>query len=408
MKKILFVMLASFILAGLAVAGHQGEIAVQECTTCHTSNLVTEHGGFASEPCWRCHDSGYVCITNTIDMGKQGEPVSCTDCHGGSCIPREPHIEQHASYMADWMNMSGVEPGAAPLWAQVTDFTGVDLSTSQYQLCFKCHSSYSFGEVPNGVTNYVGPSGTNLTDQAMEFNPANKSAHPVEATLNNQTGSYGPKGLRISQMKSPWTNVGNQKLQCSDCHEKNTDSQPDAKFLLKGPAQYWPRNGTNNELWTLYDLKENRNNWKNDLFCANCHTLSNNGKFFNEVHDKGDHNSDQYPDIDSIPNSQKYPGPPCVMCHVAVPHGCKQSRLIVYTKDVEPYNYRNTGVTERDKGFAKYHGGLMGTMTGFKKSTNPDNYDKDNCYIPENENYDGKRSPRWGCGDHEDNRMSYD
>jgi len=402
MKRIAFVILASLIIAGHALAGHQGKTDVQDCTTCHISNLVAEHGGFIAESCWRCHDSSDPKVIAVINHGLD-VAVSCSDCHDGL-----PHIEKHGSYMSDWGNYWGVEPVPTALWTQVAGFSERRPASSQYQLCFKCHSSYSFGVVPGGVTNYVGPSGTNLTDQAMEFNPANKSAHPVEATLNNQTGSYGPKGLGISQMKSPWTNVGNQKLQCSDCHEKNTDGQPDAKFLLKGPAQYWPRNGTNNELWTLYDLKANQNNWKNDLFCANCHTLNNGKDFFNKVHDKGDHNSDQYPDIDSIPNSQKYPGPPCVMCHVAVPHGCKQSRLIVYTDDVEPYNYRNTGVTERDKGFAKYHNGLMGTMAGFKKTSNPDNYDKDECYIPETENYDGKRAPRWGCSHHEDNRMSYD
>lgn len=268
------------------------------------------------------------------------------------------------------MDNWGVEPGAAALWTQATNFTVQDPATSQYQVCFKCHSYYSFGSLPGGVTNLIGPSGDKLTDQAMEFNPANRSAHPVMVTLNGMTGSYAPKALSAGAMKDPWKTVGNQKMSCGDCHEKPTDGRPDAKFLLKGLAKYWPVNASG-KLWNLYDLKANRNNWKNDLFCANCHTLYS-GKFMNKTHDKGDHSSDSY---------LGYPGAPCVMCHVAVPHGSKHSRLIAYKSDLQPRQYQDYAVIQ-----------------GFKK-TSASNYDKENCWIPD---------AKWGCEDHEDKKMSYD
>lgn len=407
MKRFLLIIFILIILGAPAFAGHQG-IALQECTNCHIPNLITQHGGFSSTACWSCHSSTDINVINTI---ARGGTVYCSDCHGVAT-----HTEKHSTYMLGWTGYPGVEPGSAPLWTQVTNFTLIDPATKEYQVCFKCHSYYAFGELPDGVTNIVGPSGFNLTDQAMEFNPANKSAHPVEVSLNNQTGSYSPKPLSGSQMLYPWnSNVGYQNMQCSDCHEVNLNGDPAAPqganslFPLKGTGKYWPRNNTNGQLWTLYDLKANRNNWKNDLFCANCHSLYSGGNFKNKVHDKGDHNNKSYPKIDSISDSQKYQGAPCVMCHVSVPHGSKHSRLIVYKDDPFPYNYKNTGTTGPDKTFSMYHDGMMGVMTGYKKSASPSNYDKKNCYIPKTETYGGQSGqPRWGCGDHESRDMTYD
>lgn len=396
-----------------AFAGHRG-IPLTECTVCHTPNLVNEHGGFSSTACWKCHASMEQNVMDTIDRGTSGQPVYCADCHG-----TETHTAKHVSYISEWMIYSGVEPAGAPLWTQITSFSAADPAQKQYQVCLACHSYYAFGAVPHGVTGMVGPSGYNLTDQAMEFNPANKSAHPVWATLNSMTGSYAPRALAAAQMSSLWKNVGNQLINCSDCHEVSSTTGPHGsayQFALKGTRKYWPRNKTNGLLWTLYDLKNNRNNWNSDLFCANCHTLFSGGKFMNKVHDDGNHTGNdkwpkisKYPNGASIPESEKYIGVPCVMCHVTIPHGAKRSRFIVYKDEPFPYNYRNVKTTGPDKSFSSFHGGLMGVMTGYKKSSNPSNYDEIYCYIPKNETYPGQSGqPRWGCDDHEDNRMAYD
>lgn len=413
---IIFILFIFVIFGAPAFAGHQG-IALQECTNCHIPNLITQHGGFSGADCAKCHSSTNINVINTI---ARGGTVYCSDCHGTAT-----HTDKHAAYFSGgtgWTAYPGVEPGSAALWTQVTNFTLIDPATKEYQVCFKCHSYYAFGELENGVTDIVGPSGFNLTDQAMEFNPANKSAHPVEVTLNNMTGSYAQKALSSAQMLYPWnSNVGYQNMQCSDCHEVNPKGDPAAPqganslFPLKGTGKYWPRNKTNGLLWTLYDLKANKNNWKNDLFCVNCHPLYN-GKFFNKVHDDGHHNEgkswpdiSKYPNGSSIPSSEKYVGAPCVMCHVAVPHGSKHSRLIAYKDDVFPYNYKNTVTTGPDKSFSAYHDGMMGVLTGYKKSTNPTNYDEKNCYIPKTETYGGQSGqPRWGCGDHDSKSLTYD
>lgn len=416
MKRLLLIVIVSLIFSTVAFAGHQG-IYTGNCVNCHIPNLITQHGGFNGTDCAICHSSQDATVMATISKGIGGGIISCADCHGLAT-----HTQKHGTYFQGWTAYPGVVPVRDPnagAWTQGTGFTYLpntdpyNKPAAQYQVCYACHSYYSLGPSPNGdgVYDIVGPSGFNLTDQAMEFNPKNKSAHPVEATLNNQTGSYTPKALASSQMLFPWTQVGNQILNCSHCHEVGNVTGPQGssyQFTLNGTRKYWPRNKTNGRLWTLGDLKNNQNNWKGDLFCANCHTLYN-GNFMNKVHDKGDHNDDLYPDIGNIPDSEKYRGAPCVMCHLAIPHGAKRSRFIVYYDEPYPYQYKNTVTTGPDKWFSSYHNGMMGTMTGFKKSASPGNYDKKNCYIPKTETYGGQSGqPRWGCGDHESKDMTYD
>jgi len=353
-------------LASVAMAGHQGEIGDMKCTTCHDANLVNEHGGFDSFSCWRCHASQDPIVMDTIAAGKVGYIVLCSNCHGET-----GHLEKHDLYLSQWMEYSGVMPGPAGKWTQVTDFTLVDPAAREYQLCLKCHSANVFGIVPDGITEYIGPSGDPLTDQAMEFNPANKAAHPVEVPSSQQIGSSSPRSLVAGQLKAPWnTAVGNQTMDCGDCH--GVDDQ--ARFLLKdidGSATrvYWPERPDGN-LWTLRDVASNRNDWQNKLFCVNCHPIkSSRGGFMNGTHGESDHYEDSN-------------GGPCVICHSAVPHGSKRSRFIVYADEPAPYNYKgNTAV-----------------IRGFKKATRPGDYDEENCYFPD----------RSGCSDHEDRKLTYD
>lgn len=343
MKRFLLITFILIILGAPAFAGHQG-IPPQGCTKCHIPNLIAQHGGFSSADCGKCHSSTDINVINTI---ARGGTVYCADCHGTAT-----HTQKHSTYMLGWTGYPGLEPGSAPLWTQVTSFTVKDPAEKEYQVCFKCHSYYAFGELPNGVTYMVGPSGLNLTDQAMEFNPNNKSAHPVEVTLNNMTGSYAPKALKSSQMSYPWTQVGNQQIQCSDCHEVNNVMGPQGstyQFALKGTGKYWPTKSDGKTLWKLSSTDGNDSN----LFCKNCHPLYSSSRWLNNVHADGDH--------DNLL---------CVNCHVAVPHGSKRSRLIAYASDPAPYNYNN-----------------MAKMTQFKKSAG--SYSESNC--------------KAGCEDHGSN-----
>jgi len=121
--------------------------------------------------------------------------------------------------------------------------------------------------------------------------------------------------------------------------------------MLAGNAKLWPVNAFN-QLWSLADIKNNTNNWQNDLFCVNCHPMSPAGIFPNNVHDKPEHQ------LASVK---------CITCHVTVPHGAKRSRLIGYDTDIPPYNYNGTGTYEK----------LV--ITGFQKGATPFSYQLQSC-----------------------------
>lgn len=309
--------------------------------------------------------------------------AECSDCHNPHAASSGLHTLQ-TNLVSNVINgVWGLEPVDGAKWTQPTNLTRIDPATKEYQICFKCHSYYGLGITNNGVTTNIGPSGTNITDQAMELNVNNYSAHPVKVGSNGQTGSYTPKALSTVQMLTSWNSVGSQTMYCSDCHGNDAVTSAtvpqgphgsNRKFMLQGSsskpnAQYWPTNSGGIALWTLQDVSNNLNNWSTNLFCVNCHPLYSGGTWKNNVHSTGDHQQNNI-----------Y----CISCHVVIPHGSTRSRLIGYSSDVSPYNYNGTG-TQR----------LI--LNGFKKASTPNNYSKTNCY-----------STNAACGDHSGNGGGYD
>ena len=149
-------------------------------------------------------------------------------------------------------------------------------------------------------------------------------------------------------------------MYCSDCHgndQQTSATVPQgphgstAKYMLTGSGKYWPANASGS-LWSLDDIVNNKSNWQNDLFCANCHPMFDGLQFSDNVHGATQH---QGADVK------------CITCHVTVPHGSKRSRLIGYASDVQPYNY--SGADTYDK--------LV--ITGFQKAGGPTSYQKSNC-----------------------------
>lgn len=349
MKRFLGVLIACFTFAGQAVAGHYAAVGQGNCSYCHKVNLVTQHGGFDAGVCQKCHNSAAAAVFATISSGKAGLPYACSNCHGASS-----HIQKHPDYMTNYGTYKGVAPnGTTAAMAQVASFTVVNPAQMQYQLCYKCHSSYTLGQLTNGVSGIVGPSGTNLTDQAMEYNVANKSAHPIQASLNGQTGSYAPKALLASQMTATWNKVGTQVMLCSDCHVPGSTG----KFMLISGTT-WPTR-PDGKLWGLNDIGSSTSNWQSALLCAKCHPIKGSG-WYNNVHGEGDHS-----------------GVACVACHATVPHGLNRSRLIGYASDPAPYTYTDATGTKAQK------------LNGFRKASSPNSYSERNCYSTASQ-----------CGDH--------
>lgn len=327
--------------------------------------------------------------------------AECVDCHNPHRATNSPARVGTASWYPTTvdstsnltaksgalLNVTGVEPGTASIWTVPTTFTTYESAAKEYQICFKCHSYWALRD-GDGITTYTTASGATVTDQSMEFNPNNKSAHPVVVGLSSQTGSYAPKPLTASRMSAPWaTNLGTQTMYCSDCHGANSENTTDPRgphgsnqnFMLKGTGQYWPAR-PGGVLWTLGDIYYNRNSWSTQLFCKNCHPMISGTSFISQVHrDDDDHYEKNY-----TFDGYTYGGAPCIACHLAVPHGGKRSRFIVYYTDPAPYNYKgNTAI-----------------IRGFKKTTSG-SYDDPNCYFPDN-------AGGSGCDHHNDNASGYD
>lgn len=284
--------------------------------------------------------------------------AECVDCHNPHAIGISGSVHKTpGNEVSDAIkNVWGVEPSWPSLWSQPRMFivrrppAYPDGAVYEYQICFKCHSFYGLGSLLTPVSTIIGPSGVHITDQAWEFNPNNGSAHPVAASLNSQTGSLMPRALTASQMSFPWIGIGSQTMYCSDCHGADNEDSGGAKgphgssrkFMLKGRGQYWPTRPDGSSLWRLNAGDGSDIN----LFCKNCHPLYDPAGWKNNVHSSANHNNLE-----------------CVVCHVAVPHGYKNQRLIGYAADPMPYNYNNNSLK----------------IMGFTKAFTPTGYTKTNC-----------------------------
>jgi hypothetical protein len=86
----------------------------------------------------------------------------------------------------------------------------------EYQLCLKCHSSYT--QLPSNAG--YQPS-QYLLDKAVEFNPLNASTHPVEGPGSNRTLKMSDSLSGDSPYKL-WTFTASSTIRCTNCHANNS------------------------------------------------------------------------------------------------------------------------------------------------------------------------------------------
>jgi hypothetical protein len=125
--------------------------------------------------------------------------------------------------------------GAAGTPPSFTFLAGADTLTgpvTEYQLCFKCHSSWT--TQPTGQT-----------DLALALNPANPSYHPVEAAGVDA-------GIWPTSFTPGWT--ASSLTACGDCHGSDQGTRAPHgsiyRYILRAPytAATTPRTMTSNEL----------------------------------------------------------------------------------------------------------------------------------------------------------------
>lgn len=146
------------------------------------------------------HSAGTFSVHSDAETASQlgilNRHVNCNDCHNVHESQREKRELFSNRVSGALRGVPGVEPlnGGAGL---PPSYTEVYAAGREYQICFKCHSSYV--KMP--------PAG--MTDYAIKFNPANSSYHPVETRGKN-------RGIKSVAFVNGW----NQKatMYCSDCH----------------------------------------------------------------------------------------------------------------------------------------------------------------------------------------------
>ncbi|MBC7093783.1 hypothetical protein H5T53_07255 [Candidatus Bipolaricaulota bacterium] len=278
--------------------------------------------------------SGYVYHSNTenyANMPLASRHAECVDCH-------DPH-------QADRDDGSIAAPGARKPIAGVSglwiDFTGTSWDSwpppsnqyglirgidYQYQLCFKCHSFYSYGNNPPASPSGGFPE----TDQAKEFNEKNPAYHAVageskipmyDSNNDNTPDTY------YGAYKSPWT--ATSRLYCTDCHAFTfTDSYGNLKsskgphgsdipFILERP-------------W-IPDTSQSNATGKpgtSDHLCFKCHEY----EYYTDNGTPSVTARSKFSD-GSTPNLHrkvtKHARAGCAACHGAIPHGYKRRGNLV-------------------------------------------------------------------------------
>jgi predicted CXXCH cytochrome family protein len=322
------------------------------CFQCHgsvplsgTKNLAAEFAkrpGFGhtleSSTSTIVHDAKEVTSSPTNFSGTRRH-VDCSDCHNPHAAAGTTHVEgaTNSGQIPANSILSGVTGVQAPNPALGTVLpmptiaqTGYTVTTPvvyEYQICFKCHSSYAYGTTPPPA-----PSGGNQTDVVSEFNPSNRSYHPVWGA------PHLSRGTAQSQLKTPWAGItAATRMYCSDCHGNNVTTAGAVRGPHGSTGQYLLRYA--DSTWNTTGPTLSSNNG----FCSNCHGNLTNSSYTN-VHTLGEHQSVS-----------------CQVCHSVVPHGLFRYGMIVLTTD--PLPYRSS----------------VARIRTFTAATSPTSYQKSNC-----------------------------
>ncbi len=220
----------------------------QVCFNCHTTNnpygATNVQPAFTSPPL-NSATAFYKHSVNQVNGIHQGgeqasgrfgggnRHIECEDCH-------EPHEATRGAASPPFLQrVMNFVSGVDPIWSGAgapAGYTWFSQADREYQVCFKCHSSYTAlpGYTPdgwngsslvaNGLRKLTNTSATQIRDSrdlAQEFNPNNASFHPVAAQGRNQS-------ISAASFVNGWSQTS--LTYCSDCH-----NNPNAGTQSSGP-----------------------------------------------------------------------------------------------------------------------------------------------------------------------------
>jgi predicted CXXCH cytochrome family protein len=283
------------------------------------------------------HDATEV-RTSPSNFSGSRRHVDCADCHNPHGASSGLHTAGSNQVAAGVLaGVDGVEPSSYPAAlpltgtypmtaASQTAYSVTAAAAREYQICFKCHTSYAFGASPP-----TAPSGGPGTDVAAEVNPNNRSYHPV----------VGAPHLRVaaSNLVAPWnTTTSATRMYCTDCHGNNEATSATVPQGAHGSSNAYMLRFASATWSTTAPTLSSPNG-----FCFNCHSAST-IRSTNRVHGVGNHQSR-----------------PCQACHAATPHGSFRPALIALTTDPQPYN---NGASR---------------LVAFTQASTPSGYQMSNC-----------------------------
>jgi predicted CXXCH cytochrome family protein len=202
----------------------------------------------------------------------------CTDCHNPHSDSATPSVQSPIG--TAWTpsgRMTGVSAvkvtynptTQAPVYQFLDGVT--NKATAEYQLCMKCHSSYTTLPSNTGF-----PESQYLLDAAVEFNPAGKSMHPVEGPGKNQTAAMGLSLSGASTYKL-WDGTTAQTIRCTQCHASSTMVLGQGGGQTAAPHAVVKNAVANYGVLTLpYNRSDSTVNFAEAQYalCFSCHTNS--------------------------------------------------------------------------------------------------------------------------------------
>jgi len=267
------------------------------CLNCHNGNVASKD----MEPLFDYlsrHDVKGVYASHTPARENPGDPAretstnlglnrhaECVDCHNPHGVRNGNHeiggINGNiigANSLGGW----GVKPDTWPVAGEkALSYLEVDFTTLapggdnlEGYLCIKCHSYYAYGDIPPSVPSGNADGSYVLESDATEdFNPNNKSFHPVfDQGMNRPPSTANPNwpanglGLTNTFRYVDWPELGGRtdwyrvthdsRMTCTDCHGTGLSTDP------QGP------HGSDNR-WILRNNETGIGSFAN--FCYNCH-----------------------------------------------------------------------------------------------------------------------------------------
>ncbi|RPF42479.1 putative CXXCH cytochrome family protein [Thermodesulfitimonas autotrophica] len=309
-----------------------------ECLRCHNSSKVLGAPDIKSDLLLAAASHPTLTVTgahqNTEDYTKlQKRHAECADCHDVHVATKDNAIKGVSGAIPDYTKAS--------LWSIPNSYTFTKEITHEYELCFKCHSFFSYGSTPP-----TSPSGGfTETDPSVEFNPNNPSYHAVIGESKIATYQYGGQTYYYGKLTGGWS--ATSPMKCTDCHGspsgvRGPHGSPNA-FILKAPWD--PNTDDSGKYGTGGGLVSGGTS---SHVCFKCHdydfyakeTYGNNEQYrskFSSYLSKDGCNCGYKYNLHALHVGKKGYG--CACCHGAIPHGYKNRGILVEKDDPAPYSY---------------------------------------------------------------------